>query len=95
MNFREENIARSLIQGFIKGSIPDYIRDVGQSIIQNNGVQKLTIRKEHDIWYIDSIVQEEDFQNYSPQLIIFIEESRVSHTCNCHGAFRGVNILLQ
>lgn len=90
MNFREENIARSLIQGFIKGSIPDYIRDVGQSIIQNNGVQKLTIRKEHDIWYIDSIVQEEDFQNYSPQLIIFIEESRVSHTCNCHEAFMGV-----
>ncbi len=90
MNLREENIVRALIQGFIKESIPDYIQAFGQDIIQNNGVQKLLIRKEDGVWEIESIVQEEDFQNYAPNITIHLEDSSISHSCNCHEAFMGI-----
>ena len=46
MNVREENAARALIQGFLKDSVPEYIKDTGQEILNSGGVHKLTIRKE-------------------------------------------------
>ena len=48
MNVREENAARALIQGFLKDSVPEYIKDTGQEILNSGGVHKLTIRKEGD-----------------------------------------------
>ena len=46
MNVREENAARAMIQGFLKDSVPEYIKDTGQEILNSGGVHKLTIRKE-------------------------------------------------
>ena len=43
MNVREENAARALIQGFLKDSVPEYIKDTGQEILNSGGVHKLTI----------------------------------------------------
>ena len=62
MNVREENAARALIQGFLKDSVPEYIKDTGQEILNSGGVHKLTIRKEGDTWDVEGIVQGEDFQ---------------------------------
>ena len=70
MNVREENAARALIQGFLKDSVPEYIKDTGQEILNSGGVHKLTIRKEGDTWDVEGIVQGEDFQNYSPHLML-------------------------
>ena len=50
MNVREENAARALIQGFLKDSVPEYIKDTGQEILNSGGVHKLSIRKEGDTW---------------------------------------------
>lgn len=61
MNVREENAARALIQGFLKDSVPEYIKDTGQEILNSGGVHKLTIRKEGDTWDVEGIVQGEDF----------------------------------
>ncbi len=36
MNVREESAARALIQGFLKDSIPEYIRDTGQEILNTS-----------------------------------------------------------
>ena len=44
MNVREENAARALIQGFLKDSVPEYIKDTGQEILNSGGVHKLTPR---------------------------------------------------
>ena len=56
MNVREENAARALIQGFLKDSVPEYIKDTGQEILNSGGVHKLTIRKEGDTWDVEGIV---------------------------------------
>lgn len=90
MNLREENVARSLVQGFLKDSVPEYIRDAGQDILLGGGVQKLTIHKEGEIWEAEGVVQGEDFQNYAPRLTINTAENTLSHICNCHDAFSGV-----
>lgn len=76
MNVREENAARALIQGFLKDSVPEYIKDTGQEILNSGGVHKLTIRKEGDTWDVEGIVQGEDFQNYSPHLMLNPETPR-------------------
>ena len=90
MNVREENAARALIQGFLKDSVPEYIKDTGQEILNSGGVHKLTIRKEGDTWDVEGIVQGEDFQNYSPHLMLNPGDSQISYNCNCHEAFMGV-----
>ena len=59
MNVREENAARAMIQGFLKDSVPEYIKDTGQEILNSGGVHKLTIRKEGDTWDVEGIVQGE------------------------------------
>lgn len=90
MNVREENAARALVQLFLKDSIPEYIKDAGQEIVSGGGVQKLSIRKEAETWNVEGIVQGEDFQNYSPHLLLNLADSQSTHTCNCHEAFMGV-----
>mgnify|MGYP006882805972 CR=1 FL=1 len=45
MNVREENAARALIQGFLKDSVPEYIKDTGQEILNSGGVHKPSARK--------------------------------------------------
>ena len=90
MNVREESAARALIQGFLKDSVPEYIKDTGQEILNGGGVHKLTIRKEGDGWDVEGIVQGEDFQNYSPHLLLHLGDSQISYNCNCHEAFMGV-----
>lgn len=42
MNVREESAARALVQGFLKDSIPEYIKDTGQEILSSGGVHKLS-----------------------------------------------------
>ena len=90
MNVREESAARALVQGFLKDSIPEYIKDTGQEILSSGGVHKLSIRKDGESWDVEGIVQGEDFQNYSPHLLINPGDSQITHTCNCHEAFMGV-----
>ena len=80
MNVREENAARALIQGFLKDSVPEYIKDTGQEILNSGGVHKLTIRKEGDTWDVEGIVQGEDFQNYSPHLMLNPGDFRITAT---------------
>ncbi len=90
MNLREEHVARGLVQGFLKDSVPEYIRDAGQDILLAGGVQKVTLHREGEVWEAEGVVQGEDFQNYAPRLILNISENSLSHICNCHEAFSGV-----
>ncbi len=90
MNVREESAAHALVQGFLKDSIPEYIKDTGQEILSGGGVHKLSIRKDGDAWDVEGIVQGEDFQNYAPHLLINLADSQIMHSCNCHEAFMGV-----
>lgn len=90
MNLREESTARTIVQGFLHDSIPEYIRESGQDILVNGGVQKLTIQKDGDYWDVEGLVQGEDFQSYAPKLILNFAERSLSHICNCHDAFSGV-----
>ena len=90
MNVREESAAHALVQGFLRDSIPEYIKDTGQEILSGGGVHKLAIRKDGDAWDVEGIVQGEDFQNYAPHLLFNLNDSQITHSCNCHEAFMGV-----
>ena len=63
MNVREENAARALIQGFLKDSVPEYIKDTGQEILNSGGVHKLTIRKEGDSWDVEELFAPPDAES--------------------------------
>ncbi|MDD6089013.1 MAG: SNF2-related protein [Desulfovibrionaceae bacterium] len=90
MSMHEEEIAGIILQRFLNDSVPDYIRDSGQEILSSGGVHKQIIRKDGSEWDIESIVAGDDFQNYSPHLLLHMNDSRMDHSCNCHEAFMGV-----
>lgn len=90
MNMREEYVAHTLIQHFLKDSVPEYIRDAGQEIVSCGGVQKYSVHRDDEKWDVEGLVQGEDFQNYSPHLIFTLAGPQLSHSCNCHEAFMGV-----
>lgn len=90
MTLAEKNAVRSLIQTFITDTVPEYIRDSGQYILSEGGVQKLNIREEGEIWDLEGTLQGEDFQVYSPKLLLNLTERTVNFQCNCSDAFTGV-----
>ena len=52
-------------------------------------LSKFTLRFENDVWTVESTVQGEDFEAYSPVVNINLAEQRVDSMCNCMEAFNG------
>ncbi len=86
----EETRAHALLQEFVNDSVPEYILDAAQYIITNGGVQKLSLKKGERLWDIEGSIQGEDFQVYSPELSIDLQDGNVTFNCNCPDYFSGV-----
>lgn len=90
MTRAEKNAVRTLIQTFVHDTIPEYIRDSGQYILSDGGVQKINITQEDASWEIQGTIQGDDFQVYTPSLRLNLGDRTIKHHCNCSEAFTGV-----
>ena len=90
MTRAEKNIVRTLIQSFVHDTIPEYIRDSGQYILSDGGVQKINISQDGGVWRVEGTIQGEDFQVYTPALHLNLDDGLIKHQCNCSESFSGV-----
>lgn len=85
-----DSIARSILQKFINETIPDYILDGAQEIVDSGGVQKVDLRKGESHWDADGQIQGEDFQIYTSEIGLDLKEGNLSSRCNCPESFSGI-----
>ena len=90
MTRAEKNAVRTLTQSFVYDTIPEYIRDSGQYILSDGGVQKINITQEGDNWEVEGTIQGEDFQVYHPKLALNLSDNIIRQQCNCSEAFTGI-----
>lgn len=84
----EERVQR-ILRDFLSGDIPEYIRDSGQYLIAEGGIQKLDIRRGGDSWKVEAQIQGDDFQTYTSELEISLDQGTGSSNCNCQDSFSG------
>ena len=56
-----------MCQTFLNDKVPEYIRDAGNYILSESGVQKVDIQ-EGEVWEVRGNIQGDDFQVYTPKL---------------------------
>src|SRR5690242_7854318 len=86
----EEARVKNILQDFIHDSIPEYIMSGSHAIIENEGVQKLNLKKREGFWDVEGQVQGEDFQVYSSELGVNLKDGGINFYCNCPDSFSGV-----
>jgi non-specific serine/threonine protein kinase len=86
----DESRVKSLLQEFVRDSIPEYILEGAHYILSNGGVQKLGLKKGERLWDVEGAIQGEDFQVYASELSIGLEDGQVAFYCNCPDSFSGV-----
>ena len=90
MTRAEKNAVRTLLQTFVQDTTPEYIRDSGQYILSDGGVQKINITQDGDAWSIEGSIQGDDFQVYTPALQLNLADRNIKNNCNCSESFTGV-----
>ncbi|MFW6235478.1 MAG: SNF2 helicase associated domain-containing protein, partial [Desulfovibrionales bacterium] len=86
----EENTVKTLLKEFIQENIPEYILDGSRSILTNDGVQKIDIKKRDNYWDVEGHIQGEDFQIYNSEIGLNLGGGTVNFFCNCPDSFSGV-----
>jgi superfamily II DNA or RNA helicase len=90
MTSGEEQIVKSILQNFIGDSVPEYILEGAHEIVATNGVSKLDLKKREQYWDIDGQVQGDDFQNYTSEIGLNLNDRSINYYCNCPDSFSGV-----
>jgi non-specific serine/threonine protein kinase len=87
---KEEQTVKTLLQEFVRETIPEYIIDGSHAIVAQDGVQKLTVKKRDGYWDVDGQIQGEDFQVYASELSVNLRDRTINFFCNCPDSFSGV-----
>ncbi len=90
MTRAEKNAIRTLLQTFTQETTPEYIKDSGQYILSEGGLQKINITQNGTSWEIEGTIQGDDFQVYTPTLHLCLDDYTIAHRCNCSEAFSGI-----
>ncbi len=86
----DEKKVRSFLREYLHNTIPDYIVDGARYIVNNGGVQKISLKKGEAYWEVEANIQGDDFQVYSPELTISVQDETINHYCNCPDSFSGI-----
>ena len=89
MSKSEHSVILEMCQSFLHDNVPEYIRDAGSYILSESGVQKINIQ-EGEAWEVKGNIQGDDFQVYTPKLVLSLADRTVQCQCNCSDAFSGV-----
>ena len=90
MSVTEEAQVRKLVSNFISESIPDYILEGSRDLVNQGGVQKLSLKKRENYWDIDVQIQGDDFQVYTCEIGLNLADETINSYCNCPESFTGV-----
>lgn len=85
----DEASAKRLLHELVSSTIPEYIIEGSQYLLDSGGVQKISVKKGDGYWDISGTVQGEDFQIYSPKISLDFHENSTNYICNCPEAFSG------
>lgn len=83
----KEKVA-TVTKNFIEESIPEYVREQAESILDK--VEKIDLKTRQDFWDIVGIVQGEDFQVYNSEIGVNLKEGSINYFCNCSDSFSGI-----
>ncbi|XPV74972.1 MAG: SNF2-related protein [Desulfovibrio sp.] len=86
---KDEVLAKKILLDFIDDSVPEYILEGSRGIVNSGGIQKLDLKKRNQYWDADAQIQGEDFQIYSSEMGMNLEENTVNYYCNCPDSFSG------
>ena len=84
-----EKAVTKLLQFYISESIPEYIVDSARHAFSNESNKKMTIDTGDPIWTVEFPIQDEDFQLYTPKLMINHASGHIESSCNCENSFAG------
>ncbi|GAB6176293.1 DEAD/DEAH box helicase [Desulfobaculum senezii] len=90
MDTADEKVVESLLQEFTNFTVPEYIVDGAKQILAENGVQKLSLNKREGYWDVEGQIEGDDFQAYSAELGLNLNEGTINFYCNCPESFSGV-----
>jgi non-specific serine/threonine protein kinase len=85
----DEASAKKLLHELVSSTIPEYIIEGSQYLLDSGGVQKISVKKGDGYWDISGTMQGEDFQIYSPKISLDFHENSTNFLCNCPEAFSG------
>jgi non-specific serine/threonine protein kinase len=71
------------LQAFIHDSIPEYIMDEAQNLVNSSSVQKINFKPKEHSYEITGNVTGEDLQVFRPSMTISENEPAVASHCNC------------
>ena len=90
MPIADETRVREILSRFTRETIPDYIIENAEALLEAGGVQKLDIQQRDQFLDVDGQVQGDDFQIYTSELGINLADGTINSYCNCPESFSGV-----
>ena len=90
MSHSDEARIQRIVHNFLSDNIPEHIRDGAQYLIADGGIQKIDIRRDEESWDVEGQIQGDDFQTYSSELGINLDQGSVHSYCNCQDSFSGI-----
>ncbi|MDP3428796.1 MAG: SNF2 helicase associated domain-containing protein, partial [Desulfomicrobium sp.] len=90
MSHSDEARIQRIVHNFLSDNIPEHIRDGAQYLIADGGIQKIDIRRGEEAWDVEGQIQGDDFQTYSSELGINLDQGSVHCYCNCEDSFSGI-----
>ncbi|NLV97007.1 MAG: ATP-dependent helicase, partial [Desulfovibrionales bacterium] len=89
VNQADEHIQK-ILYSFLSDSIPEHIRDGAQYLMAEDGIQNIEVRSHEDNWEVEGQIQGDDFQTYTSEVGINLEQESVHYYCNCPDSFSGI-----
>ena len=90
MDKQHERIAQRVLKKFINETVPEYILDSSHFVLEQGGVQKLSLKRNEESWEVEGNVHGDDFQVYAPKLSLNMPDETLKFMCNCPDSFSGV-----
>ncbi len=90
MEKAEEHRLKLLLQKFVEDTIPEYVLEGSLPLINNGGIQKISLKQHDDFIDIEGSIQGDDFQIYAPELTLHLKDASFNFNCNCPDIFSGV-----
>ncbi|MFP4167835.1 MAG: SNF2-related protein [Desulfonatronovibrionaceae bacterium] len=81
---------KEILENFVQENIPEYIREGADSILANEGVQKLNLKQHDQYLDIEAHIQGDDFQVYNSEIGLNLNNQSTNFYCNCPESFSGI-----
>ena len=78
-----------LLKDFIRENLPEYLLEPAKSLLSDDRVHHLDIKRKNGHWDVSAQINSDDFQTYAPEVGIF-SDGNITFFCNCPDSFSGI-----